>query len=225
MNSQAYLNTIHHGDCIDVLANLPAEIANIVITDPPYLVRYKDRSGRSLMNDATDAWLAPAFKQIYRALKPDSLCVSFYGWHRVDDFMAAWRAAGFYPVGHIVWTKRYSSNSRFLAYRHEQAYLLAKGRPKPPESPIPDTLPWVYSHNRIHPTEKSPAILSPLIESLTRPDDVVLDPFAGSGSTLVAAKELGREWFGVELDPKHAASANACLKGTLFNGASAAAVA
>lgn len=225
MKSSNYLNRIHQGDCIDVLAKLPSETADIVITDPPYLVRYKDRSGRSLMNDASDGWLAPAYRQIHRALKPDSLCVSFYGWHRVDDFMRAWRAAGFYPVGHIVWTKQYSSNSRFLAYRHEQAYLLAKGRPQTPAEPVPDSLPWVYSRNRLHPTEKAPAILAPLIKSLTKPGDVVLDPFAGSGSTLVAAKELGREWFGVELDPRHAAIANARLKATFCKAENMAAVA
>jgi len=47
-------------------------------------------------------------------LKPDSLCVSFYSWNRVDEFFAAWRASGFKPIGHIVWRKRYASSSRFL---------------------------------------------------------------------------------------------------------------
>lgn len=201
------LNTVHCGDCIDVLASFPAESVDLVVTDPPYLARYKDRSGRTVHNDADDTWLTPAFAEVYRVMRPDTLCVSFYGWHRVDLFMAAWRKAGLYPVGHIVWTKHYCSNRRFLAYRHEQAYLLAKGRPRQPEQPIPDTLPWAYSRNRHHPTEKSSESLKPLIRSFSSPGQIVLDPFAGSGSTLLAAKQLNRQYIGIELDDRHAATA------------------
>lgn len=207
------LDRIHCGNCIDVLAGLPRHSVDLVITDPPYLARYRDRSGRTVAND-NDAgdWLTPAFTEIHRVLKRDALCVSFYGWHRIDVFMAAWRAAGFRPVGHIVWTKGYSSNRRFLAYRHEQAYLLAKGDPALPAKPVPDVLPWTYSGNRSHPTEKAPEIFMPLIESLSKPGDVILDPFAGSGSTLVAALQLGRRTIGVELDANHAARANTRLR-------------
>lgn len=208
------IGRVHCGDCIKVLATFPASSVNLVVTDPPYLVRYRDRSGRFVLNDDNADWLKPAFRQIYRVLRRDSLCISFYGWHRVDEFMAAWREAGFTPVGHIVWAKSYSSNRRFVAYRHEQAYLLAKGKPQLPESPIPDILPWVHSYNRLHPTEKSPDSLKPLIESFSRPGHLVLDPFAGSGSTLVAAKDLGRKYIGVELDPGYARKANARLYAT-----------
>lgn len=191
-----------------MLARFSAASVDLVVTDPPYLVGYKDRSGRSLMNDTDTRWLRPAFRQVYRVLRPNSLCVSFYGWNRIDLFMAAWKAAGFYPVGHIVWTKTYSSSQRFLAYRHEQAYLLAKGHPQTPAKPVPDTLPWSYTRNRRHPTEKAPESLAPLIEAFSRPGQIVLDPFAGSGSTLVAARQLGRRYVGVELDPHHAKGAN-----------------
>ena len=52
----------------------------------------------------------------------------------------------------------------------------------------------------------------PLVESFSRPGDTVLDPFAGSGSTLLAAKMLGRHWLGVELDGKYHAAASKRLK-------------
>lgn len=134
-------------------------------------------------------------------LKENALCISFYGWPHVDTFMAAWRAAGFRPVGHLVWSKRYSSRRRFLKYRHEAAFLLAKGDPRPPERTIGDVLAWRYSGNRRHPTEKSPAILEPLIRTFTRPGQLVLDPFAGSGSTAVAALRTGRRFVAIELEP------------------------
>jgi DNA modification methylase len=80
-----------------------------------------------VINDDNGAWLQPAFKQIYRLLKPGSFCVSFYGWSKADRFIAAWRSAGFRMVGHLVFRKKYASSARFLRYQHEQAYLLAKG--------------------------------------------------------------------------------------------------
>jgi adenine-specific DNA-methyltransferase len=113
--------------------------------------------------------------------------VSFYGWNRIDAFFRFWRQAGFYPVEHIVWAKNYASSRGFLEARHEQAYLLAKGRPAKPALPIADVREWEYSGNRAHPTEKAVSVLKPLIEAFSRPGDLVLDPFSGSGSTSAAA--------------------------------------
>jgi len=176
------------GDCLSVLPTLPDRCVDLVLTDPPYLVNYVDRSGRSIANDRTDEWLAPAFAQMFRVLRDDAFCISFYGWNRVDRFFAAWRAAGFRVVGHLVFAKQYQSKARFLAYQHESAYLLAKGQPALPAEPLPDVMPWKYSGNRHHPTQKPVECLAPLIESFSRPRDIVLDPFAGSGSTCVAAR-------------------------------------
>lgn len=191
------------GDCIDVMGKIPTGAIDFILTDPPYLVGFKDRGGREIANDKSDEWLVPASKEMYRVLKPNSLAVSFYGWNRVDKFVNAWKTAGFRIVGHLVFTKPYSSKATFVGYRHECAYLLAKGKPPLPESPIPDVLEWEYSGNRHHPTEKPVSTLAPIIEAFTRPGDIVLDPFAGSGSTCVAAAKLGRRFIGVELLPQY----------------------
>lgn len=194
-------NRILQGDCAQVLKTLPAGSVDFVLTDPPYLVRYKDRSGRTIQNDDAPGVLN-AFADVYRVLKPNTLCISFYGWNRVDAFFAAWKRAGFAPVGHIVFSKTYSSAQRYLRYTHESAYVLAKGRPTLPAEPISDVQPWRYSGNRTHPTEKSVDTLRPLIKAFTQLGDVILDPFAGSGSSLVAAALSGRRYLGIEIEPK-----------------------
>ncbi|EMK7106949.1 DNA methylase, partial [Shigella dysenteriae] len=163
------------------------------------LVGFRDRSGRTIAGDKTDEWLQPACNEMYRVLKKDALMVSFYGWNRVDRFMAAWKNAGFSVVGHLVFTKTYTSKAAYVGYRHECAYILAKGRPALPQKPLPDVLGWKYSGNRHHPTEKPVTSLQPLIESFTHPNAIVLDPFAGSGSTCVAALQSGRRYIGIEL--------------------------
>lgn len=204
-------NVLLHGDCLDVLASVADDSVDFVLTDPPYLVNYRDRSGRRIANDNDPRWMRPAFRQIYRVMKPDTLMVCCYGWNAVDTFMEAWRAAGFRPVGHIVFAKRYASSQRFFAHRHEQAYLLAKGRPPYPARPMPDVAPFAYTGNRFHPTEKPLATLRPLITGFTQPGSLVLDPFAGSGSTLKAAQQTGRDYLGIELDAGYHAIATARL--------------
>lgn len=199
----ALCNSIIYGNCIDVMAAMPEASADFILTDPPYLACYKSRDNRTLLNDDNAAWLTRSVVQMHRVLKDDAVAISFYGWPKVDLFFAAWKGAGFRIGGHIVFRKRYASKSAFLQYRHESAYLLIKGNPAFPASPLPDVMDWTYTGNKLHPTQKSIHVLKPLIESFTKPGDVVLDPFAGSGSTCIAARRTGRRFIGIELDETH----------------------
>ena len=196
----SFTNQLIQGDCIEVMRRMPANSVDFVLTDPPYLVNYRDRTGRSIQNDANADWLKPAMKETYRVLKQDRLMLCFYGWSKVDEFFAAWKNAGFQPVGHIVFRKTYSSKSRFLSYQHEQAYLLAKGRPPLPKQPVGDVIDMPYSGNKLHPTQKPVAALAQLIRSFTLPGELVLDSFAGSASTCASALLTGRRYIGVEMD-------------------------
>jgi DNA modification methylase len=197
------VNTVVQGNCIQVLRHFRSRSVDFVLTDPPYLAHYCSRDGRRVANDGDAAWLKPAFAEIFRVLCRDSFCVSFYGWHQADKFIAAWREAGFRLAGHLTFTKRYPSTQRFLRYHHENAYLLAKGNPPQPVQRIPDVLEWEYSGNKLHPTQKPLCVLTPLIQCFSQPGDFVLDPFCGSGSTLLAAKLQGRRFIGIELDARY----------------------
>ena len=170
------VNSVLLGDCVGLMRGLEAESVDFILTDPPYITHYRSRDGRRVRNDDNDHWLAPAFAEIFRLLKPDSFCVSFYGWNKIDRFMAAWRAAGLRIAGHIVFRKPYASSVRFMRYQHEQAYLLAKGDPSPPLRPIADVIDWTYTGNRLHPTQKPVAALEPLIAAFCQPSGLVLDP-------------------------------------------------
>jgi site-specific DNA-methyltransferase (adenine-specific) len=206
INSQinkGFSNTLLHGNCVELLAGMPSGSADFVLTDPPYLVNYSSSDGRTVPNDDNDAWVKPAFMEIYRVLRWNRFCVSFYGWNKADKFLAAWREAGFRIAGHLTFIKKYASTERFLRYQHENAYLLAKGNPEKPVRPIPDVLEWKYTGNNLHPTQKPLCVLTPLIESFSNPGDVVLDPFCGSGSTLVAAQQQRRRFVGIELSKRY----------------------
>jgi site-specific DNA-methyltransferase (adenine-specific) len=208
----ANLNTVLHGDCVEIMRRMQPGSVDFVITDPPYITHYRDRSGRSVANDDNRRWLKPAFAEMHRLLKAAAFCVSFYGWNKADLFIDAWRSAGFRIGGHLVFRKRYPSSTRFLRYQHEQAYLLVKGEPAAPPQPIPDVIEFPYTGNKLHPTQKPLAALKPLIQAFCPPQGTVLDPFAGSGSALVAARQLGRQCLGIELDEHHYRTATARLQ-------------
>ena len=210
---QPFLNKVTQGDCIHVLRRFPDQCIDFVLTDPPYLVRYQDKDGRKLANDDNPRWLFPAFAEVYRVLKPDRYCVSFYGWGKVEKFLAVWKALGLFPVGHFVFVKPYASRKGHTQMRHEQAYLLAKGRPQPPGQPPPDVVEFDYSGNGLHPTQKPVTALTPLLMAYSEAGEIVLDPFAGSGSTGIAARETSRRFVLIEKDPSYARTAQSRLSG------------
>lgn len=206
-------NSIICGNSQQVLSQCPTDSIDLVVTDPPYLIRYKDQAGRSLANDDNPDGVLPVFDEIARVLKPNRYCISFYGWSTIALFSQSWLKAGFRIVGHLVWPKNYASRSGHVQYSHEAAYLLAKGRPEYPQYPLRDVQQWEYSGNKMHPTEKAVSIIAPLIKAYSRPGDLVLDPFAGSGTTAVASALSGRSYIGIELEQRYCDLAERRLAG------------
>lgn len=207
------VNQVLHGDCMHLLPTLPRESIDAVITDPPYLGRYKDRWGRTLANDAKPDAVVGAYGELFRVLKPNTFCVTFYGYPKLDAFVHAWTEAGFDTVAHMVWTKPYTSSTRFVKVTHESAYILAKGSPQKPVKPLADVQPWEYTGNLVHPTEKAISVIRPLVEVFAPSGGIVLDPFTGSGSTLVAAALSGRRYLGIELEQRYCALTRRRLAG------------
>lgn len=202
-NINDFIDQIHHADCLELMKKMPEESIDLVVTDPPYLVNYRSSDGRTVPNDNNNRWLVPAYAQIYRLLKRDSFCISFYSWTKVDKFFQAWKSAGFRPVGHLVWVKNYHSRERFVRYCHESAYLLAKGYPPLPKIALCDVLDWRYTNNTLHPTQKPLMAIIPLILAFSETGGIVLDPFAGSGTTTAAAQELNRRYIGIEINQRY----------------------
>jgi DNA modification methylase len=190
------------------MRHFPSQFIDLVVTDPPYLVNFQDRTGRDFRNDDPHNpwWVAPAFADLYRVLKPNSFCVSFFGAFTAEIFLSAWKAVGFRPVGFFSFLKEYPSSQGYTKWHSEHAYLLTKGNPRANEI-LPNVLPFHYTGNNMHPSEKSLDTLKPLIRAFSKEGDIVLDSFCGSGSTLVAARELKRRYIGIELDKTHAQTA------------------
>jgi adenine-specific DNA-methyltransferase len=210
---------IYHGDCRTILPSFPSGSVDMVLTDPPYLVSYRGRWGsdrEAITGDDESGWLRPAFEEIWRVLKADSLCLSFYGWPEADLFLGVWKAIGFRPVSQVVCVKDRIGLGCFTRSQHESAYLLAKGNPRRPECATGDVFPWKHEQILLHPNQKPLGAISRLIAAYTFEDSTVLDPFIGSGTTLVAARNLGRRAIGIEIDQQYCELASMRLSQTVF---------
>jgi len=180
------------------MRTMPSESVDLVLTDPPYLVKYLPRDGRRCINDDNDEWLWPAFQELYRVLKPNRFCACFYGWPWIERFMQVWKQAGFRPVSHLTWVKQHCSRDGYTRSYHEVGFLLAKGKPPKPAQTPSDVLPWEYTGNDLHPNQKPIIGITPLIEAYSKAGDIILDPFAGSGTTALAAKARHRRFILIE---------------------------
>jgi site-specific DNA-methyltransferase (adenine-specific) len=199
-----------HGDCLEVLKTLDAGSVDAVITDPPYLVAYKGRRGsktKVIAGDTEGSWVQTVYAELFRVLKDNSFCVSFYGWPQADVFMSVWKNLGFRPVSHLVFVKNVWGLGHFTRGQHEVAVLLAKGKPKRLRAAVSDVFPWKRVTGAVHQNQKPDAVMSRLVENYSPAGGTVLDPYMGSGTTGVACVKAGLNFIGVEIDPTYFATA------------------
>ena len=143
------------------------------------------------------------YRELWRTLKDDSLCITFYGWPSADVFFDAWYRPGFRPVSVLVLVKGNWGLGYYTRAQHEQAYLLAKGHPKKPEAAISDVFLCDTIAQQLHPNQKPLPAISRLVATFSQENGVIIDPFCGSGTTLVAARNLGRRAVGIEIEERY----------------------
>jgi adenine-specific DNA-methyltransferase len=161
-------STIHNGDCREVLASFANDTVDFVLTDPPYAVEYQGRwnsEGKTIVGDSSTEWILPAFREIWRVLKQDSFCLSFYGWPHAELFLSAWKFIGFRPISHVVCVKNNIGLGYFSRSQHEPAYLLAKGKPPRPQPALSDVYSWERESNILHPSQKPLGAISRLLKA------------------------------------------------------------
>lgn len=200
------------GNCMEFLPRLGDGVARLVLTDPPYGIGLKSWSGERVIND--DAPYIWWLREAWRVLAPRSALFCFCRWDVEDTFKMAIEAAGFTIRNQAIWDKQtrgMGDTRRTLAPAHEVILFAAKGDFTWPAG-RPSTM-FRFGlpppRTRTHPTEKPVGLLTAIIAATTRPGDLVVDPFAGSGSTGEAAVRMGRSFWGCELDPAHARRARA----------------
>lgn len=203
--------TIYHGDCREVLPTLGP--VDHVITDPPYGIGYSTgrrqygvRSSTRLVNDLL---VAPLLNDTFAAMAPllnDTAAVYVFAAPlKLDEVLRVLRS--FWDVANVLCWDKGNGTAGDLAttygQRWEAIVYARRGRPAFKRRDR-DVLAFSRGNSRryLHPTQKPISLLRYLIER--HPDaSVVLDPFMGSGTTLCAAKDIGRKAIGIEIEERY----------------------
>ena len=189
--------------------------ANLVVTDPPYAVNYTagGANERLIKNDNLPdaefyAFLLAAFKNIYRQLIDGGALYVFHGDTEGLNFRNAVKEAGFHLSGVCVWVK----DSLVLGrsdYQWQHEPIIYGWKPTGRHRWYADrkqTTVWQFDRpkkSEAHPTMKPVALCAYPIKNSSAPNGIVLDPFGGSGSTLIACEQLDRTCYMAELDEKY----------------------
>ncbi len=205
--------TLYEGDCLEVMKTLPSESVDAVITDPPYGIDYQSarRSDKSkwkpkIANDKQPFiwWLYDA----YRLTKEGGILLCFCRWDVQEAFKMAIEWAGFTLKSQVIWDRAdhgMGDLKASFAPQHDVVWFAVKGAfqfpDKRPRSIIKSMR--LSGEQLLHPNEKPVDLMEQLIRATTKSGDTVLDPFSGSGSTLVASDSINRNAIGIELDPKY----------------------
>lgn len=186
--------------------------ANLVLTDPPYNVNYEGTAGKikndHMANDAFYQFLLDAFTNMEAVMADDASIYVFHADTEGLNFRRAFADAGFYLSGCCIWKK----NSLVLGrspyqWIHEPVLFGWKKSGKHAwYAGRKETTVWEYDKpkkNADHPTMKPIALLAYPIMNSSMTNALVLDPFGGSGSTLIACEQSERTCYTVELDEKY----------------------
>src|SRR5262249_29220903 len=237
-------NRVLRGDCLALMATLPAESVDLVFADPPYNLQLGgqlhrpdnsrvdgveaewDRFHDFESYDAfTRAWLGA----VRRVLKPAGSLWVIGTYHNIYRVGAALQDLGFWLINDIVWRKanpmpnfkgtRFTNAHETLlwcARDPEARYTFNYEALKAANDDLQMRSDWFLpicaggerlkasSGKKLHPTQKPEALLARIFVAATKPGDLILDPFLGSGTSAVVAKRLGRCWIGIERDNAYA---------------------
>ena len=185
--------------------------ANLVVTDPPYNVNYEGTAGKikndNMANEKFYEFLLSAYKCMFDAMADDASIYVFHADTEGLNFRKAFSDAGFYLSGCCIWKKQSLVLGRSpYQWQHEPVlYGWKKNGKHQWYTGRKETTIWEFDKpkkNGDHPTMKPVALLAYPIMNSTMTNGVVLDPFGGSGSTLIACEQTDRVCFTVELDEK-----------------------
>ncbi len=224
------LVTLYHGDCREILPMIEASI-DIVLTDPPYSSGGFTRADRNMKTsekyvmtgtaidrpefsgDNRDQrsfliWCDLWMRDCLRITKASGVIASFIDWRQLPTLIDAVQVAGWVYRGIVVWDKTEATRPQKGWFRSQAEYLvLGSSGPLERDDVDGKCSPGVVRHGvlqseKMHITGKPTALLRDILNTSSK-FQVVLDPFAGSGSTLVAAADLNRKAIGIEIEERY----------------------
>ncbi len=237
---ETYLNRIICADCLETMREMPDDCVDVVVTSPPY--NLKNSSGRGLKHLPGGKWKKPAMvkgysdhldampheeyvewqreclREMLRLIKDTGVIFYNHKW-RVQNGLLQDRAdiVKDFPVRQIIiWRRKggINFNPYYFLPTYEVIYLIAKPKFKlaPKANSFGDVWEFSQERNNSHPAPFPLELPKRCIESTDA--KIVLDPFSGSGTTAIAAKQLGVNYIGIDISPEYCEQTTETLAGT-----------
>lgn len=198
------------GDCLERMKEMPNGSVDMVLTDPPYGMDFQSnrrvvqQKFAKIANDKNLDWVDCFIDECHRVMTDISAIYFFCSWHNIDYFKQAIERK-FKIKNMIVWVKNNHGSGDLkggYAPQHEIVFYASKGRVLNRGKRLPDVIyaDKIPSSKLVHPTEKNISMLEVFVKQHTDAGMTILDPFMGSGTTGVAAMNLGRKFVGIEMD-------------------------
>ena len=217
---------------------MPDKSVDLVLTDPPYGINFipqrinsKKRLGKNpIANDEIQGeqwkeWFLPICKECFRFLKNDGVAFFFSGFNPYYYYYYCMMESGFEIKANIIWVKNNFGMGYHFRRQYEQILVGFKGNVPVPKKAMSDVI-FEKKINGIvllHSCQKPEKLIRILLNQYSNENDVVFDPFMGSGTTAVACKQLNRNFIGFEISQEYVDIANKRLaqenlKGWFDNG-------
>ena len=216
------LDVIYNRNCLEGLKELPNESIDLIVTDPPYRITSRGNCGNAggmFKDDLTlqgkifnnnDIDIEDYLPEFYRVLKQDTHCYIMCNNTNLIHFLKVIDDSEFHFVKNLIWDKQNKIMGTFYMSCFEYIIMLRKGGQRPINEcgtsdilTVPNIKDKDSRGNNIHDSQKPVHLMEVLIRNSSNPSEIVLDPFAGSGSTLVAARKLNRHYIGYEIDGEY----------------------
>jgi site-specific DNA-methyltransferase (adenine-specific) len=234
--------TLYKADCMDILPMLDADTFDAVVTDPPYASGGRQQAtARNTVSKADDAlcrdndewflgdnmgqdtyirWMRQVARECLRCVAHGGHGYVFTDWRQFTNLVTAWESVGWTLRSVIVWDKaKGGAMGSFWRNNHEWICVFAKGQPRSPaHRSCYNTWTGAKPQGHGHPTEKPMGLLNYIVGAIPKVSGLLLEPFAGSGTTLLAAAENGFRAVGIERSEAYAVACRDRLaQGLLFD--------
>jgi site-specific DNA-methyltransferase (adenine-specific) len=217
------VNKVYNQDCLNIMKNIEDNSIDLIVTDPPYKVTSSGTAGntggmlkKSLFmsgklfehNDIKPIQYIPEF---FRVLKKDAHCYIMTNHINLIEILNVATNCGFHFVKSLIWDKGNKIMGRYYMSQFEYILFFRKGSEKQINNcgtsdifRIPNKkMSNCDDDGNLHDTEKPIELMKILIENSTKEGELVLEPFAGIGSTILACIKSKRHFIGVEIDKKY----------------------
>lgn len=215
------MNKIYLGDALELFKQIPDGSIDCIVTDPPYPTINggsggKDSSstvnrptgilskndGKIFKNNSID--IANWLPECYRVLKANAHIYIMTNFLNLEYYMKVVREVGFDIHNLLIWEKNNATPNRWYMKNCEYIIFARKGEAFPINFCGTKTVLQIKNvKNKTHPTEKPVELMEILVNNSSQPKEIVLDPFCGTGATLVASLKNGRQYIGFEIDEEY----------------------